>query len=228
MASMVVRGAVIGALVGIMLTVLVAVSGWPHARQSVDRSAPNSAAHRRDAKAFADAWERSLRGTWYVSFDFSRRLADGRTLTSGGTSAQRPPDRLTVQFGALTGRLGGRLIDCTPTPGAPSTLQCKNGEPALDYEAEVKRDVDRIKTYVGGALPIYVVDRDGRRCFKLRKQLNVVSPPYGDTARFCFDEATGAITDVAIERPGVLDTQTAVTVRADVADVDLELPPGVG
>lgn len=223
------RAALAGVVVGGLVTAALVVTDW-EPRTVSHRAGVDVRAHRRAAQAFVGAWERSLRSSWYVAFEFTRRLSDGRELRGPGTAAQRPPDRLITQFGAVSGRVDGRAVECSPAPAASESpkLTCIDAGAAPPYAIEVERDVRQITAYVGGPLPLYLVERESDACFVLTRTVAVLSPPYGDRARFCFDRRTGALTDTRVESPASTDTRRAITVRSDVFDSDLVVPAGGG
>jgi hypothetical protein len=78
-----------------------------------------------------------------------------------------------------------------------------------------------LATYVRGAGALYAV-RDEGNCFRLRLRLRVLSPPYGERARFCFDPATGAPVRSEIEKREGVDRTVAISVRARPTDDDLD------
>ena len=187
--------------------------------------APNSASRRAAAASFLDAWAKSRASTWKVDATFERTPASGTgKLSSPLEMVQRPPERLTRQFGSVTGVIGGKEVGCAPAPDG--TVKCRSGG-AVDYDKEVATEMKRLATYVAGPVPIYAVSRDGQGCYRLDRQIEYLSPPYGDHARFCFDPKTGAIVKVEVVRPEATDVTTAVLVTGDVADADLALPAAI-
>jgi hypothetical protein len=64
-------------------------------------------------------------------------------------------------------------------------------------------------------------------CFELSQVRPLPAPPYGTAARFCFDDETGAITYIRVERDEATDVTEATSVRAEVRDSDLR-PPADG
>ena len=50
-------------------------------------------------------------------------------------------------------------------------------------------------------------------------------PTYGTSARFCFDDATGAVRELIQRRDGSTDTFEATVVRGDVSPADFSLTP---
>jgi hypothetical protein len=184
--------------------------------------AANSATRRDAAASFLDAWAASRAGTWKVDATFERTPAKGGgKLSSPLEMVQRPPERLTRQFGSVTGVIDGKEVGCAPAPGG--TVKCRSGG-AVDYDKEVASELARLQTYVAGPVPIYAVQRDGRGCYRLDRQIQYLAPPYGDHARFCFDAKTGALVKAEVVRPEAIDVTTAVLVTGDVADADLTLP----
>ena len=181
-----------------------------------------------DTERFVDAWEQSRRGTFVMSAEFVRTTADGRELRSTVEWAQRPPDRLIVQFGSASGQLDGRPVGCTTDGGG--FYRCGQGEPgAADFDEALAAELAVLRTYVEGDAPLYRVSGDSqviedRACFDLELDRPIVSPPYGERARFCFDAETGAPVFLRVERLEATDVTEATAVRAEVSDDDL-VPP---
>jgi hypothetical protein len=177
------------------------------------------------ADAFLGAWARSRRGTYAVESTFERELPDGRRLLAETHLVQRPPERLSVGFGTAEGTLDGHVVRCSTAPDGG--YQCVEGPVARDYDAAVDDELDRLRPYVLGSPALYAVERDPSGCFRLRLALRYPSPPYGDAARFCFDEDSGAPTLTEIVRPEATDRTRATVVRP-VRDADLQLPASAG
>lgn len=182
------------------------------------------------ARNFLDVWRRSREATYVVRSDFVRTLPDGNKLRSTTTTVQRPPDdRLVIGLGAVSGRVGGRIVRCAPAsgPGGP----CVIGDRAIDYGREVDNEIDGLASYVLGSRPLYqVVDfgQSGDRCFRLDLALGLPSPPYGDHALFCFDRDTGAPSLIEIRRPEAVDRTVARQIRTVVTDADVRIPDDRG
>ena len=180
----------------------------------------------RAARAFLAAWEDSRQGTYAVEYRFTRVLADGRRFEGVTTLAQRPPDRLFVGLGTVDGTVDGKRVDCTTAPSGE--LRCFSGAPAGDYDDEVAAEIERLRPYVEGDNPLYRASWDGEACFALVLALDLPTAPYGTSARFCFDAATGAPTVTEVRKPEGTDTSEADHVRTEVTDADFERPGGAG
>lgn len=171
---------------------------------------------------FVSSWERSLRGTYYVASEFHRTTPNGK-LDSVHELAQRPPDIVRRQFGGLAGRIGDHPIICNADP--EEQVSCVRGDVQLDpYDQTVEDEVARWDDYFEGAVPLYRVETEGDGCFDLTLAQLFPSPPYGRYARFCFDDATGAIVYSEIRKDEGTDVQQAVEVRSTVTDADFALP----
>lgn len=175
--------------------------------------------------AFLVAWERSLTGTWAMTAVFTRTAPGVRVEPLPARMAQRPPDRLSAQFGSIEGRLGGRIVGCAPGPDG--ALHCRDGGPAPAFDVEVDAEVDRLAKMLGRAgseFPLYEVADEGSGCFSLALVFDLPAPPYGTGARFCFDAATGAPVLVEVRRAEATDRRVASQLRAALTDEDLRLP----
>jgi hypothetical protein len=182
--------------------------------------------HDEAAEAFVDAWERSRTATFVVRSDFHRETTAGGELDSEVLLVQRPPDHLVHQFGSVEGRLDGRQVGCSPDPAGQTV--CRPAGPRSDtsYDETVAREIETFGEYVfGDAHPLYRVRADGDGCYDLRLTRLLPSAPYGDEARFCFDDETGAITFIRIERSEGIDVTEMVEIRTDVRETDFQLTP---
>jgi hypothetical protein len=181
------------------------------------------------AREFLDAWRASRTATYVADYEFTRTLPDGRRLEQTTRTVQRPPtDRLVIGLGSVAGRLGGKIFRCAPAPAAAA--KCTTGADADPYDAEVDGEIDTLEDYVRGDRPLYrVIAFAGGpgHCFRLDRALEVPSPPYGDHALFCFDDA-GVPTRTVIQRPEATDELRATDVRTDVTDADLVIPTDIG
>lgn len=186
-------------------------------------SVPSAATRRRAATAFLAAWRRSLEGTWAVDEVFERRVGTKR-ITDEIHEARRPPDHLRVAGGTVDGRVNGRIVACNT--GAANQLVCRDGGPAPPYADEVRSELDTLAGYFAGANPLYLAGDAGGGCFELTLQHPILAPPYGESARFCFDRRTGAPTQVEVRNRGSVDTTHATDVRAEPTAADLTLPAG--
>jgi hypothetical protein len=191
-----------------------AASGW-HDRHEHRADSESAAA----AANFVAAWRRSRAGTWVVDATFERVTASGRRLAGQVHMAQRPPDRLVTGLGAVDGRRGDRRLACATDPGG--ALRCRDGAQVRPYAEEVDSEVATLRTYVHGPGAFYAVRQDGE-CFALRLSRQILSPPYGSRARFCFDRATGAPVRSQVTRREATDRTVAGAVRARPSDVDLD------
>jgi hypothetical protein len=178
------------------------------------------------ATSFLDAWQRKLEGTYVVDATFTRTVPDGSQLKLGTRIVQRPPSRLVVGLGNVSGRIDDKVIRCPAEPSGTSICFTAPGAPA--YEQEVADELDALRGYVSGSKPLYQVlgFRDG--CYRLDIALVFPSPPYGTHALFCFDATTGAPSLTVIEWGDVTERTTAAAIRTDVTDADLQIPSDRG
>jgi len=176
----------------------------------------------RVAAGFLAAYERSRTATFAVEQRFTRTVAGRGELAYERRLVQRPPeDRIVVGGGSAEGRLGGRVVRCSAVPGG--TGGCLEGPPAGDYGEEVAAEVAELRRLVAGDDPVYELQAGEPGCWALRLRLDVPTPPYGELAGFCFDEATGAPTRLEIHRDGAVDVVEALDVRAEVTAADLRI-----
>lgn len=170
------------------------------------------------ADAFVDAWERSRTETYLSGSLLRRTLSNTTTLELPIVVAQRPPDRVVSTGGSVQGSVDGVNQVCDEQ--LDGLVQCRAIGEAADYDADVASEVETLQSYFSGETPVYRVSQQGQ-CFDLRLTAAIQAPPYGQNARFCFDEVSGAPSLQRIERLESTDEVTLVSVRADVSDADI-------
>ena len=213
---LVVGGLVVGVVIGAGL-------GWWNSRSGGDEHAGSSepavAAETAEAAAeLVEAWERSRTATYLTGSLLERTTATAAVLELPLIVAQRPPERVVSTGTSVEGSVDGLRQICDEQ--LDGVVRCQVAGPAADYDATVAAEVDTLRSYFEGELPVYRVAREGH-CFLLRLTRAIQAPPYGQRARFCFDEASGAPSLQRIERDEGTDVVTLVSVRTDVTDEDL-------
>ena len=189
-----------------------------------DRAADDAAQRGEDADAFLVAFERSRLGTYVVEYTLQRTFPGRTGFTAESGIAQDPPDRLERSLGSVTSRRGSEVTLCRVTDAG--RYRCTTGRAERSYRGLVADEVEALATYLGGDLPLYSVTAAGE-CFDLDQMRPLPAPPYGTAARFCFDDETGALTFVRIERDEAVDVTEATSVTAEVRAGDLR-PPETG
>jgi hypothetical protein len=173
------------------------------------------------SEAFLEAWWRSRTETYRTDASFVRTLPDGSTLPGDRTLVQRPPDVLVVQSGEVRGTLDGAYLRCTVD--LEGSRRCTSAGTAAEHRAVVRGELERFAGLLQGADPLYrLTDEDG--CFVFQRRRAIEPAPYGDEARMCFDDASGALVRLRLERDGVVDEVVVTSIRATVADADLAAP----
>lgn len=172
-------------------------------------------------EAFLEAYERSRMVEVVVESVFTRTFADGRELGYDQRLVQRPPDdRLVVGAGTASGRVNGQVVRCNVDASAGST--CIQGGEAVPYEEEVAEEVAELARLVDPEEGAYDVDRDDEGCYELTLLLQILTPPYGVSSTFCFDEPSGALEVLDVRRPDdVTDRTEATEIRTEVTAADL-------
>lgn len=174
-------------------------------------------------EAFIEAWERHRRSTYLATGTFRRVTAVGGEILTPASVAQRPPLRVAVQMGTVDARGAGGSQQCTGV--SEGSLECTPQAAAADYEAEVAAEVAAWRSYFVGSPPLYLVARgDAPGCFELIIGTVVPNAPYGDRAELCFDEETGGLRRLLIEREAGTDELEMTTMSAHVDDADLAIP----
>jgi hypothetical protein len=210
---------VAGLVVGIAATAAVAATWGPTGtRPAPAHTSPDA------ASAYIADWRRSQLATWKVVLRW-RRQVGGAQLEDDLRIAQRPPDRLSVAPGAVEARQGDRSLACAP--GDDGRLRCRDAGAAPPYDQEVAAGEAVLRDQLTGRGRLYDVGSSSPHCYDLRLRVSYPAPPYGQRARLCLDDATGAPTLREIDRTQGRDVQQAVAVSGRVDDADLAPPPGL-
>lgn len=208
----------LGAIAGLAVVVLLVATG-------VLERDPEVVEGPEAAEQLAVAWQRHRNGTFVVESEWRRtKTPAGGTLASATWLAQRPPDRIQRQFGAVRGRLNGEQVRCSTDP--VEGYRCfPSDAPAPDHASEVRAEADALRSYAAGDRPLYAVRTAGDGCFELELLVAYPDPPYGRRARLCFDPETGALRYLRRELEGIVEEQEALVIRSQVTDADFDLAP---
>jgi hypothetical protein len=101
-------------------------------------------------------------------------------------------------------------------------FHCGPGAPAPDPAETNAAEIATLRSYFDPPA-LYQATHDGRDCYKLTQARASATLPYGTSARFCFDPATGAIRILTQHLEGATDTFEATLVRGTVNDADFAL-----
>lgn len=201
-----------------------------HGSAKVERLPPPRDLPQTDARARADLLELLTRGreaTWWVDSDFVRKVGV-RTLEGSVTEINRPPDRVVVGLGGLSGTLFGHTLSCTPATGGPL---CSGGAaPATSDAAAYAALTDPVTgTYALRNTGARRIAGLTARCFRLDWNDRGTTQTFGTRATTCFS-TDGVPLALDVTRTGGSDTTTARTVRRTVTDADLDavLKPYLG
>ncbi len=175
---------------------------------------------------FLGAYERSRRATWYVTYEFTRRLRTGGSLDLTSVELNRPPDHIIAGLGGLNGVVGGREIVCDLVGDREI---CAPEGAAAPFDDALVAELSELRDVVQPPAKWYAVEEGGERtvageparCFALRRVVNVPSPPYGDRAEYCFALADGAPLVNRVERREGTDQRLAVAITRQVTDADI-------
>lgn len=209
------RAGVLGVVVGVVLAAALVAAGV----LEVPEGRTGDAA----AEELVEAWRRHRYGTFVVESDWRRTMTgSGETMISATRLAQRPPDRVLRQFGAVRGQIGGAPVRCSTDPSGE--YRCfASGARAPDYDVDVDAELEALRSAVLGEHAIYRTTADGDGCFRLEQTEPYPDPPYGHHATMCFDRRTGAMRYLRRELERAVEEQEAVSIRADVRDRDFDL-----
>ena len=172
---------------------------------------------------FLDAWERSRIETYIVEQQYTRSSLITKAELTGPTKiAQRPPVRLEVGYdGSVERRDDKRILQCVP--GGGSRTNCAEVAAKRSFLADVRRDLEILRSYVEGPGRLYAITGNGGtdECFSLRRLRVQPLSPYGEEATFCFDDDTGAPMSIEIREGQVVDRTITLQIIEVVTDNDL-------
>ncbi|KAA0235129.1 MAG: hypothetical protein JJLCMIEE_01438 [Acidimicrobiales bacterium] len=215
----------VAAFVGVLALAGVGGGGSPDdggaARQGAEVTAAVVSSGDEAEQALVSAWERYRTSTFSVSSEFVRETTLGGELHSETSIVQRPPDRIVRQGGGAIGQIEGVAVDCVTT--SDEEFVCAEAAAAAPYEQDVAEEIEAFEAYFAAEPGLYDVVLTEAGCFELTLRREVVAPDYGNWARMCFDESTGALEYLEIRRPEGVDVTEAVTISTDVADDEFDL-----
>ncbi len=165
--------------------------------------------------AFLDAWFRYRTSDLSIEWSFERRRDDGEVLTSTALLLQRPPDRLYGLLGSVSGTYEGTLVNCD---ALSDERRCFQTASSAEYLEQMRAEQGTRSTFFLGQPPLYQLAAAGPDCFDVTS-LGVASfYPWGQSAQFCFDPATGALRSSTIDYGELVEIFEALIVSATVTD----------
>jgi len=209
-------GAVIGTVIGVGLAVALSAAGIPHRPATATRVATPEATGSNATKAFLAAWARSRAITYAADTRFVRTI-DGRTaLSAEGFEARRPPQWVERQGDSWTGLIGGHRLECNDA--IDGKFRCTSGVDTVDYSADVASELRAFSSWLTEPASYDIVQQGD--CFVMQRTREVLAPPLGDRAQYCFDP-DGVPIDAEITTATAVDHKTLTNVRTSVTDNDL-------
>lgn len=167
------------------------------------------------------AWRRTRTATYHATGTFERTGSGGAELSADVEIAQRPPDRLLRQFGQVTGRRGGRPLEC-PAPVGQAEQTCGLGPPGPSFDEVVAQEVAAFRRLVSGPDPLYEVADAGDGCWRMTRTRPDPRGGFGLEAVVCVDAATGALRSVTIDHGAVEERTVYDEISPEVTERDLE------
>jgi hypothetical protein len=209
-------GFVAGAVIGVLIVVALLITDT-RVHDTTSSHTEVGIPSEEAALEFVDDWRRMREGTWVVDATFTRVRADGQSITGEIHEAQRPPERVRVEFGTSRIERENEIVVCAPdTDDAKG--ECRSSPNNEDYEAAVEDDLRRIRTLVVGPASQYGVAKSTERCYVLQATSSQASSTWGERSTFCFDDKTGAIERTEIVRGDVTDATVARSISSKVDD----------
>ncbi len=165
--------------------------------------------------AFLDAWFHYRTSDLSIEWAFERRRDDGEVLASPAVLVQRPPDRLYGLLGSVSGTYQGTLVNCD---ALSDERRCFESATSADYLDQMRTEQGTRSTFFLGQPPLYQLAAAGAGCFDVTSVGAASFLPWGESAQFCFDPATGALTSSTIDYGALVESFQALSVSADVTE----------
>lgn len=210
----------------VVFGVLVGLDARTDGRRVVD-GAPAS-------EALLEAWERHRTATYAATTRFTR-TGPSAELVFDGRRVQRPPDELVVSLSESELRLDDQIHRCLGDADRTTVgdIRCVGPSPGVPHDERVLTELQALAGWVHADDALYTVRRvadvapptwPDADCFELALARAYPIPPYGRSARFCFDDATGALVDTEVVYDGgIVETTRVVELNPVVTDDDLRL-----
>lgn len=212
-----IRGALAGAVVGVLITALLLVTGRI--------AAPLRFSDRDATDDFLAAWARSRTGTFVVDSEWKRVKPSGEAMVSASRLVQAPPNRVLRQIGGVVAELDGERVNCFTRP--TGEYNCNDGFPLhRTFDEGVQQELSDLNDHFRKSDPgIYRVRTDEHGCFELVQTRPYPNPTFGRFGQVCFDEGSGAMRFSERHFEGVTEILRAVQIRKVVTPADLDLSP---
>lgn len=172
------------------------------------------------------AWERWRTATFAATGVWSRTL-DGsdEPLQGDVTTVQDPPRRRVVRLGAVIEEIDDTLAQCDAPADELIVPDCTEVAVGRTYDERVAQEMTLVLAYVYGPERVYDVAGDpdapaGQECYRVELVPAALRSPWGRAARFCFDEASGALASSVVRRQSAIDREVTSTITTEVTDAD--------
>lgn len=214
--ALILIGGAVGALIGLAAAIATRGDSKPSTLSLAPTDTGVPAEQQSNARAFLAAWQRYRQATFVTELTLDRRLNDGQTLSTTRIMVQQPPRRVVRQLNSVSTLGDAGEVSCDKvedqtvcTPG--------NGQ---TYDASVQSELVAWATAFAGSAPAYFIDVAEPGCYELNLARALAAPPYGAFARFCFDDATGALRARQVVRETGTDTEQATRISVTITDAD--------
>ncbi|MDH3707507.1 MAG: hypothetical protein OES57_15675, partial [Acidimicrobiia bacterium] len=192
-------------------------------------SAPNATTTTVDLDRLQDEVAAAFLGDWHrwrgldvvVTSTFARERPDGDRLESDMVVVQLGADRVVSRLGGAEGYIDGDRLRCVPE--SDGSTRCDRTPTGLTAEELIDGELETWAEYLSGVPPYYRILRTDDGCYELVLTRALPAADFGSVARFCFDEASGALARTRIEYAnGLIETNqaTLIDLEADPALLD--------
>ena len=202
-----------GVLLGAIAVVPIAIHDSNHSGNGASQA-------RKDARAFVKEYRLSRNSHFRAAQEF-KRLKDGVPVIGFEIIIDQDPPRYSNSSGSNQHFIfAGYQVNCAKTD---VDLQCSK-QSAASWPEMVDGEARDLENYFFSSAPIYSVKRQKNDCFQLQNIYpEYPSPPYGDSARFCFDKKTHVPVSKDVVRGHFSDVNEYTNIAAP-QEADFKLP----
>jgi hypothetical protein len=194
-------------LTAVVLVVTVGVAAAP----SLPRPEPDAGA----ARELVALMRTGERRSWKVTYEFTRRLADGRALSEIMREARNDELHVLIAGSSMTIERANRSYECTLVKARAG---CHESDRAhVLPESEVLRVAVNTHAYGVSRVPDRTIAGEPAHCFRVRPTGPGVLPDIGTETVMCVSDDGIALDERVVRTTGNTDRRVATAVERDVS-----------
>ena len=202
---------------GFAVAAIVVLSAVASARAPLPAVDIRDPAAARDLVALMRAGER---GSWIASYDFTRTLANGRTLRESRREGRTPELHVLIGGSVMTIDQGDRSYDCTLVGERSGCKESIAG--ATLPPSEVLRVAVSVGAYDVVRRPDTTIAGIRARCFQVLATGHGGLPDLGVETDQCLSASGISLRQTVVRPPGIVDEEVATAVQQSATNADLD------